>query len=106
MTTAPSFSVYIDELGTFQRYEATIGQKDILVIPAELIVSGGPCCDEDPCNGADLAEPYGQLNFDDVVVFLGAFSSGLLEADLAAPFGSYDFSDIAAFLGLFGQGCP
>ncbi len=29
-----------------------------------------------PCNGADLAPPFGVLNFDDVIAFLGLFSEG------------------------------
>lgn len=55
---------------------------------------------------ADLAEPFGSLDFSDVVAFLTAFGSGDPAADLAEPFGSYDFSDVVAFLGAFGGGCP
>ena len=58
------------------------------------------------CNGADLSEPYGSLDFSDVVAFLGAFGAMDPAADLAAPFGSFDFSDVAAFLAAFGAGCP
>lgn len=58
------------------------------------------------CNEADLSEPYGSLDFSDVVAFLGAFSAMDPAADLAAPIGVFDFSDIAAFLGAFGAGCP
>ncbi|MEZ6244328.1 MAG: GC-type dockerin domain-anchored protein [Phycisphaerales bacterium] len=58
------------------------------------------------CNGADLAEPYGQIDFSDVVAFLTAFATMSPDADLAEPFGQWDFSDIVAFLGLFGEGCP
>ncbi len=58
------------------------------------------------CNDADLAEPFGQLDFSDVVAFLTAFGSMAPEADLAAPFGQWDFSDVVAFLGAFGAGCP
>ncbi len=55
---------------------------------------------------ADLAEPFGSLDFSDVAAFLGAFGWMLPEADLAEPFGVYDFSDVAAFLTAFGAGCP
>ena len=77
LTTSPSVSVFNDDLG-FSAYRGTIGQKSFAIIPEEVVVNGGPCCEEDPCSPADLAE----------------------------PFGSYDFSDVAAFLGLFAGGCP
>ncbi|MEZ6243323.1 MAG: GC-type dockerin domain-anchored protein [Phycisphaerales bacterium] len=58
------------------------------------------------CNGADLAEPYGSLDFSDVLAFLVAFGNMDAAADLAAPMGSWDFSDVLAFLTQFGNGCP
>ena len=58
------------------------------------------------CNEADLAEPFGTLDFSDVIAFLTAFGSMDPSADLAAPFGTFDFSDVIAFLGAFGGGCP
>ncbi len=58
------------------------------------------------CNAADLAEPFGTLDFSDVIAFLTAFGSMDPAADLAAPFGTFDFSDVIAFLGAFGAGCP
>lgn len=58
------------------------------------------------CSGADLAEPYGTLDFFDVSAFLRAFDAGDPAADLAAPFGLFDFFDVSAFLSLFGAGCP
>ncbi len=60
----------------------------------------------EPCSGADLAEPFGQLDFSDVVQFLSAFGAMDAAADLAPPLGQWDFSDVVAFLGLFGAGCP
>ena len=69
--------------------------NDIAIVPGP----GG-------CNGADLAEPLGTLDFSDVTAFLVAFGAGQPEADLAAPIGVHDFSDVVAFLGLFGAGCP
>lgn len=50
---------------------------------------------------ADLAEPFGTLDFSDVVAFLGAFASGDDAADLAPPLGTLDFTDIVAFLAAF-----
>mgnify|MGYP003571152844 CR=1 FL=1 len=58
------------------------------------------------CNVADLAEPFGVLDFTDVVAFLGAFGAMEPAADLAPPEGVFDFTDIVAFLGAFGAGCP
>ena len=58
-----------------------------------------------PCNAADLAAPFGTLNFADVQSFLGAFGAGLASADVAAPAGVFNFADVQAFLGLFGVGC-
>lgn len=55
---------------------------------------------------ADLAPPFGSLDFSDVVAFLTAFSAMDPLADQAPPFGAYDFSDVVAFLGTFGSGCP
>ncbi len=63
-------------------------------------------CDAGGCNGADLAEPFGTLDFSDVIAFLSAFGAMGAPADLAEPFGAWDFSDVTAFLGLFGGGCP
>ncbi len=58
------------------------------------------------CNEADLAEPFGTLDFSDVTAFLSAFNAGSPAADLAEPFGTFDFSDVVAFLAAFGAGCP
>ncbi len=58
------------------------------------------------CNDADLAEPFGQLDFSDVVAFLTAFGTMSPEADIAEPMGQWDFSDVVAFLTAFGSGCP
>ncbi|MEZ6241921.1 MAG: GC-type dockerin domain-anchored protein, partial [Phycisphaerales bacterium] len=58
------------------------------------------------CNEADLDEPYGTLDFSDVIAFLTAFGTMSDEADLVAPFGQWDFSDVIAFLTAFGGGCP
>ncbi len=61
-----------------------------------------PC---DPCSHADMAEPHGLLNFDDVLSFLAAFSLEDPSADMAPDFGVIDFSDVLEFLVLFSEGC-
>ncbi len=55
---------------------------------------------------ADFSEPFGVLDFSDVLGFLTAFGSMDPAADLSAPFGAFDFSDVLAFLSSFGAGCP
>ncbi|MEZ6243745.1 MAG: sialidase family protein [Phycisphaerales bacterium] len=55
---------------------------------------------------ADQADPPGQLDFSDVVAFLGAFGALDPAADLAPPMGQWDFSDVVAYLTLFANGCP
>jgi hypothetical protein len=58
------------------------------------------------CNPADLADPFGSLDFSDVLAFLGAFASMDPAADLAPPTDVFDFSDVVTFLSAFGAGCP
>jgi hypothetical protein len=85
------------------------GAGSVVEAAVDAISVGGLTC-EDPvsegCNAADLAEPFGVLDFSDVVAFLGAFGAMDSAADLAAPTGVFDFSDVVAYLGLFGGGCP
>lgn len=57
------------------------------------------------CSEADLAEPFGQLDFFDVSAFLNAFNS----ADPSADFNNdtlFDFFDVSSFLTRFNAGCP
>ncbi len=63
-------------------------------------------CAGGACNAADLAEPFGTLDFSDVIAFLTAFGTMDAPADLAEPIGTFDFSDVIAFLSAFGAGCP
>lgn len=58
------------------------------------------------CSEADLAEPVGTLDFDDVLAFLTAFGAMDAAADLAEPSGVFDFFDVVAYLSAFGAGCP
>ncbi len=80
---------------------AGLAEQDDAVAWVETNLLGGP-----GCNGADLAEPFGTLDFSDVLAFLGAFGAGEGSADLAEPFGVFDFSDVIEFLSAFGAGCP
>ena len=55
---------------------------------------------------ADLAEPFGVLNFFDVAAYIGLYNAGDPSADLAAPLGSLNFFDVAAFIESYNAGCP
>lgn len=58
-----------------------------------------------PCNDADLAEPYGILDLGDI----NAFVSGFLAQDPIADIngdGIFDLSDINLFVSAFVAGCP
>ncbi|MEZ6243111.1 MAG: GC-type dockerin domain-anchored protein [Phycisphaerales bacterium] len=77
----------------FQESSSTTGAFEILAGDA------GGC-------PADLAEPFAQLDFSDVVAFLTAFGNMDPAADFATPIGQFDFSDVVAFLTAFGAGCP
>ena len=57
------------------------------------------------CNDADLAEPFGVLNFFDVSVFLTAFSNAEPGGDINGD-GVHNFFDVSAFLTQYNQGCP
>ncbi len=46
------------------------------------------------------------LTFQDIVVFLDAYTAGDRAADLAAPIGTFNFFDIATFISAYSNGCP
>lgn len=57
------------------------------------------------CSQADLAEPFGDLNFFDVSAFLNAFTAN----DSIADFNDddlFNFFDVSDFLNGFATGCP
>jgi plastocyanin len=58
------------------------------------------------CSSADLAAPFGALNFFDLAAYLTLFNAGDPAADLAAPFGSLNFFDISVYLTTYNAGCP
>ncbi|MFK7884719.1 MAG: GC-type dockerin domain-anchored protein [Phycisphaerales bacterium] len=55
---------------------------------------------------ADLAEPFGTLNFFDVSAFIAAYNAGDAAADLAEPFGTLNFFDVSAYISSYNAGCP
>lgn len=72
-----------------------------------LVITGAVEENSNPgCSGADLAEPYGVLNFFDLATYLDLYNSQAAAADIAAPFGVLNFFDLSAFLDLYNAGCP
>jgi len=69
---------------------------DTVEVESTGILSGG-------CNPADLAEPFGFLDFNDVVTYLELFTSGDPAANFAPP-DSLDFNDVIGFLEVFAEG--
>lgn len=57
------------------------------------------------CNDADLAEPFGELNFFDVSAFLAAYNGQDQSADLNND-GEFNFFDVSQFLSIYNSGCP
>lgn len=55
---------------------------------------------------ADLAEPFGTLNFFDVAEYMSLFGSEDPAADVAEPFGTFNFFDVSAFIASYNAGCP
>ncbi|MEM9373792.1 MAG: GC-type dockerin domain-anchored protein, partial [Planctomycetota bacterium] len=68
--------------------------------------SGLSCEDPGGCSAADVAEPFGTLNFFDISAFIGLYNAGDPAADLAAPFGSLNFFDISEYIAIYNAGCP
>ncbi len=58
------------------------------------------------CNEADLAAPFGSLNFFDLATYLDLYNAQDPAADLAAPAGVFNFFDLAAYLDFYNAGCP
>jgi len=109
-----TFCLFADLIfgGSQPVYLANLLFTEALLSDAEVADLGGPDADGillvggGGCNAADLAEPFGALDFSDVIGFLTAFGAMQPAADLAPPAGVFDFSDVIAFLSAFGAGCP
>ena len=55
---------------------------------------------------ADLAEPFGVLNFFDVAEYITLYNASDPGADLADPAGVFNFFDVVAFITSYNTGCP
>lgn len=58
------------------------------------------------CSPADLAAPFGTLNFFDLAAYLALYNANNPAADLVPPFGTFNFFDLAAYLTSYNAGCP
>lgn len=55
---------------------------------------------------ADLAPPFGELNFFDLLAYFNLFNAGDPAANLAEPIGTLNFFDLTTYLTGFNSGCP
>tara|TARA_R110000782_G_scaffold19101_4_gene52007 strand:- start:22018 stop:23574 length:1557 start_codon:yes stop_codon:yes gene_type:complete len=55
---------------------------------------------------ADLAPPFGVLNFFDIAAYIALYNAMDPAADLAPPFGVWNFFDIAEYIAQYNAGCP
>ena len=69
------------------------------------IITVKPSDSPSACSAADLAEPFGELNFFDVSEFLALFGASDAAADLTGD-GDFNFFDVSEFLSVFAAGCP
>lgn len=117
MDTIPGFLFALDESDSFDGLEGvysfaidagtgafpTVAGTPVLtdgISPSAISAWGGAAC------AADLAEPFGTLNFFDIAEYIALFNAGDPAADLADPAGILNFFDIAEFIALFNAGCP
>ncbi|MFI4898699.1 MAG: PA14 domain-containing protein [Phycisphaerales bacterium JB059] len=93
---------YFEQSGLHSLIATIAGPSLSQTVLTELLLTHDPA---PPCSPADLAPPFGELDFSDVTRFLASFVADDPEADLAPPLGVLDFTDILIFLSAFGAGC-
>jgi hypothetical protein len=94
--------------GTTYSLSGTIGQPDAgVLVGTSFSVQGGfwMSAGEGGCNAADLVEPFGVLDLNDINAFVGAFVAGSPAGDLNND-GVLDLTDINLFVSAFLAGCP
>lgn len=79
---------------------ATASANGLPTLTLPLSITAAEICE------ADLAPPFGTINFFDLAAYLDLYNAGSPDADLAAPFGVLNFFDLAAFLEAYNAGCP
>lgn len=97
--TAPATAEFLDVLLIFIQFDNGAGA--LFWDDASIAESSGG-----GCNDADLAEPFGTLDLNDITAFASAFVAMDDAADIAEPFGTWDLSDVTGFVSAFLDGCP
>ncbi len=108
-TTAFSSGFNVSSFGEDENGEIYIANLFANTVYKIVLATPNPdnCAPKFPgCNPADLAEPYGTLNFFDLATYLDLYNAQDPVADLAAPEGVFNFFDVAAFLDYYNAGCP
>lgn len=81
---------------------------------AEIIIDRIALCDgvtvdpaevNRPTCGADVAEPFGDVNVLDILQYMDMMQARDPNADVAEPFGSIDVADILEYFRMFGDDC-
>jgi hypothetical protein len=89
---------------TITRTAPGVSSGDIGIDSVGANISGGGYGGS-PCNGADMATPFGTLDLSDVTTFLNAFVAMQPSADLDQS-GIHDLADVTLFITAFSGGCP
>lgn len=92
----------LDASGRFLVGQATYHPNGSAVVLAEaaFVLDLHPVCE------ADLAEPFGSLNFFDIIEYIARYNAQSPDADLAEPFGAFNIFDILAYIDRYNAGCP
>lgn len=94
--------------GSTFEVSGTIGQPDAGVLAGSTFsLRGGfwMAAADTGCNPADIAQPFGLLDLNDINTFIGAFISQDLLGDVNGD-GLLDLADINVFISSFLAGCP
>ncbi len=106
--------IILNALGSTTLTLEDVTQDDAGVYTCNVIIDCGTIASEPAtltistagCSLADLSEPFGVLDFSDVLAFLTAFAAEDPAADVSPPLGVFDFSDVLGFITDFAAGCP
>jgi hypothetical protein len=95
--------LWVHDKGTTSFFTDTLDLEGLLIDQADSQGYGrlidGSCL-------ADITEPFGQVDFFDLQLYLNLFSAMNPRADLRPPYETFDFFDIQAYLNLYSEGCP
>ena len=80
----------------------TLINIDDIQLIADSFEPDGP----ESCNIADLVEPFGITDLDDIDALIPLFVAGDPAADFVPPMGIVDLDDLDAFIAAFLAGCP